>query len=447
MNNRLTHVCQAPNTHTTTTIMSEPKEPRGIDALLERFDAAIDGPNEDPQSTGPPREDTESEHEPDNLDELNKVKTPTSVPVSDDPLDNLDPEPKPEPEPGTEDTPKAGDDSADPVLDGDFLDALDASDKDKLQEYIDAKVANEVTEGKSANGAFRRLKAENRELKSQVDLIPAVDDSTPEALTAATKRIEELESQVQISEDLGKVTNLEATQAWADNVVHPLQSVLVASDKIAARYGVDKHQLSATLEIEDRQAQSTALNKLFDDAGVDVVEADKFELFDLARHVDSVYRQRDVLRSNAHGALEEANALVLEQHERSALAERQGREASVAEVVSRFESKVPELVDIVGKEELAAAAKSFAETPDVTPDNLAYNEMTAKAFIPLLRRIRSVEAENAELSDELSAHKSAIPGAGGGGGFGGETKVADDAGTGQSWADRVTGKLSAQLGS
>ena len=230
-------------------------------------------------------------------------------------------------------------------------------------------------------------------------------------------------------------------------MVHPLQNVLVASDKIADRYGVDKHQLSATLEMEDRQAQSTALNKLFDDAGVEIVEADKFELFDLARHVDSVYRQRDVLRSNAHGALEEANALVLEQNERAALAERQGREASVAEGVSRFESKVPELVDIVGKEELASAAKSFAETPDVTPDNLAYNEMTAKAFIPLLRRIRSVEAENAELSDELSAHKSAIPGAGGGGGISGETKVDDNAGTGQSWADRVTGKLSAQLGS
>lgn len=388
----------------------------GRDAFLERITGSLteDGPDPapDPNPNPDPKPDPKPDPapDPDPLDIEPKPGDAKPKPAGDpaDPLDNLEPDPKPDPK--DEPNPKE-----DPAPSADVLDTLDPDDKAKVQAYIDEQVAAEVTETKSAGGAFKRLKAENRTLVARAESLQAkLDQGDPDALKAATERVKELEEAARIREEADSVTKLEDTKAYKETIVSPLRDIIAKSDAIAKRYGVDQDQLADALEITDRRDLSTKINQLL---GEDAVDADKFELFDLARQVERIGEKRTELRDNAESALEEAAELEGKAKEKAAFEARQVREGAVESTFKRLGEKAQFILDTVG-DELAETIKAEIAENDISvlsPEEQAFARVASKALRPMAKKILTLEAELQEANDELVARRKAAPGSRGGG--------------------------------
>lgn len=414
---------------------------QGQQSFLDRISDQIDNADPEPgtQTPDPNTPDPDPKPTPDVPDLTPEPgdPEPKGDPDSGDGLDNLEPKPKDAPKPEGGGDPKGegeGDGGEDPLA------TFDEADRAKIQAYIDDQVAAEVTASESAGGAFKRLKAENRELRAERDEAKA-SSGDPEALTAATARIKELEEAQTVREQQDSVLKLEETQAWADTVVSPLTRVLEASDKIAERYGVDKVALSDALELTDRRQLSETVSQLL---GEDAVEADKFELFDLARQVEGVYEKRKELRENASEALREAEELAAKAEASKALEARQEREAAVEGVIENITSKAKFITDLMGDEVLADAKTDIAErgVDALSPAELAHARVAAKALRPMAQKILTLERDLQEVSDQLAARKKAAPGSSTSGGSGAADNPEPEKVEG-NFADRLSAKIGA----
>ena len=371
------------------------------------------------------------------LDDLEQAPKKDKV-ISDDPLDDLEPEETVEDASEKEDSktaePEAASDS------GDLLDTFDEDDRVKIQEYLDNKLSEELQLTESAGGAFKRLRNENRDLGQTIKDLES-RTAEPEALKAATDRISELESQIKTTEQANSVLRLEDTQAYKDTIIKPQQEILSRSDAIAERYGVDRDELANLMGVSDRRALSDGLNKLMGD---DIADADKFELYDLSRHTEATFAKRKELADNADGALKEAEELAEKERERGALKARQGREEAAKATVDRLSSKAKFILDTVGDDSVQEAVDDIVERDidALSEQDRAFARLSAKAVAPLARRILKLERELEDANDELTARRKASPGGGGKGGGGAPTKDSSEEEVPPgNFADRLSSRI------
>lgn len=390
--------------------------PSGSAAFLDRIGADIDGlenPPADPTpnpAPAPGPKGTPSPEPGSKIDDLDLGTPPLDPKDSLDDLDPGDPNPAPEPDP----KPTDGDD---PLAD------FDEAERAKIQAYLDERLAKELTETESAGGAFKRLRAENRELQTQLQTLQS-KGADSEALAAATARIKELEEAARVREQADSVLRLEDTQAYKDAVIAPQQEILSASDAIADRYGADPDKLADLLSTADRRELSSGIVKLLGD---DVSEADKFELYDLNRRTQATFAKKRELAANADAAIKEAEELASQERQRAALQARQGREAAAEAAVKRLNEKAKFILDIAGADAIKAATKDIAErdVADLSEADRAFARLSAKALVPLAKKVLALEKELADANDELVARRKAAPGSRSGGSPVGDPPPAD----------------------
>ena len=225
----------------------------------------------------------------------------------------------------------------------------------------------------------------------------------------------------------------------------PQQEILKRTDAIAERYGVDRDDLANLMGVADRRALSEGIIRLMGD---DVVDADKFELYELSRHTEATFAKRKQLADNAEGALREAEELAEKERERSALKARQGREEAAKDTVDRLSSKAKFILDTVGEDAVQEAVDDIAERDidALSEQDRAFARLSAKAVAPLARRILKLERELEDANDELTARRKASPGGGGKGGGGAPTEDSSEEEVSPgNFADRLSSRIEEAL--
>ena len=345
--------------------------------------------------------------------------------------------------------PTSKEDEKTPTKKGDHEDILsefDEADQVKLRAYLDSKVAEELQLTETAGGAFKRLKSENRELEGKIAELET-RTAEPEALKAATERIQELEALVNANEEANSVLRLEDTEAYREAVTRPQQEILAASDTIADRYGVSRDDLANILGNPNRRELSDSIGKLLGD---DVADADKFELYDLSRRAEATFTKKADLFQNADAALKEAEELAGKSKERAALADRQAREVVAKETIDRLKEKASFVLDIVGKDTVENFVVANAERPvgALSPADQAFARFAYDALIPLAKHVRKLEDELQTANDDNIKLRGSTPG-GSGVGSGGGGRTSDDTapdGTPSSGIGSAVDRIGSALG-
>ena len=412
----------------------------GVANFLDRIGDSIDNIDNVPDEPEESSEEKEKTPDP-QLDDLGESTKKDKV-ISDDPLDNLEPEENIETS-STQEEPVSSEPEATEDT-GDLLDTFDEADRAKLQEYLDKKITEELELSASAGGAFKRLRNENRDLNQTIKNLES-RTAEPEALKAATEKISELEAQIKTNEQANSVLRLEDTQAYKDAVIKPQQEILSRSDAIAERYGVNRDELANLMGISDRRALSDGINKLMGD---DVADADKFELYELSRHTEATFAKKKQLVDNADAALREAEDLAEKERERSALKARQGREEAAKATVDRLSSKAKFILDTVGDDAVQEVVDDIAERDidALSEQDRAFARLSAKAVVPLARKILTLERELEEVNDELSARRKASPGGSGKSGGSVSEEAEDKETTPGNFAERLSSRIEQAIG-
>tara|TARA_R110000851_G_scaffold140449_1_gene277790 strand:- start:2576 stop:3895 length:1320 start_codon:yes stop_codon:yes gene_type:complete len=402
---------------------NQTKEEAGIGSILDRLETQLNessgadslAQQRDAGAGGDPNQEEKSGGDLEDLEDIDGLRDAEGVKGVADPLDTLS-------EDANKGTGNSGTNSSEDVdaeggngpTHSDILSEFDAPEQAKIQAYLDDKIAEELRLTESAGGAFKRLKGENRDLEGKVQELES-RTAEPEALKAATERISELEAQVQVNEEAKSVLRLEDTEAYRQAVVEPQQAILAASDGIADRYGVDRDELADILGNPNRRELSDTIGRLLGD---DVADADKFELYDLSRRAESTFSRKYELANNAEAALTEAEELAGKARERQALDERQIREVSARDTVTRLKEKASFILDIVGEDAVSGFVDANAERPveSLNPADQSFARFAFDALIPLAKHVRKLEGELQVASDDNLKLRGSTPGGGGSGG-------------------------------
>ena len=384
----------------------EAKASEGISTILDRVEEQLNEKHS-PEDDGP-KDTTESKggEGSDPLDSLDVSSHSSKTEVSKDPLDEIE---------SLEDSGSSSPDvesRGEPS--GDLLSEFDEPDRVKIQKYLDERVVEELQLAESAGGAFKRIKSENRGLEQQIRELES-RTAEPEALKAATDRVSDLESQIKVNEEANSVLRLEDTQAYRDAVITPQQEILAASDAIADRYGVDRDQLANSLGNSNRRDLSDSFTSILGD---DVLDADKFELYDLSRRAEYTFSKRKNLSENAEQALSEAEDLAEKVREKDALALRTNREEHGKAAIERIKSKASFILDIVGEDTVDSFQTSHSEYPieSLSDSDQAFARFAFNAVIPLAKQVKKLELELQDANDDILKLRGSTPGDGGGGG-------------------------------
>ena len=382
-----------------------------LNRLSEEIDAAGRTPDDPVPGSTPPK--PAATPEPD-LDSL-RATGPDPGP---DPLDSLS-DAANKGTPAAKATPAVPDPAPKdkPADDSDPLASFDDADKERIQQYLDERLAEELKLIGSSGGAFKRLKGENRELAGKIRELET-RTADPEALKAAAEKISELESLVKVNEEANSVLRLEDTDAYKAAVTTPQREILAASDTLADRYGVDRDQLANLLGNPNRRELSDGITKLFGD---DVADADKFELYDLSRRAEQTFAKRNELNANAEAAIKEAQELADKAGQRKSLEERQARAEAAKDAVSRIRDKAGFIIDIVGGDMVEAFTEAHASAPihSLNPGDQAFARFAFDAIVPLAKKVRELETELQSANDDIIILRGTNPGGGGGSGGGG----------------------------
>jgi len=378
----------------------------GISTILDRVEEQL---NEIHPTVDDEAKDTKESRAGSGTDDLDSLDVSSRSPekkTSDDPLDEIE---------SSDDSGASSpevESSGEPS--GNILDEFDDADKVKIQKYLDDRVTEELKLTESAGGAFKRIKSENRGLEQTIRELET-RTAEPEALKAATDRVTELEAQVKANEEANSVLRLEDTQAYRDAVTKPQQEILSSSDAIADRYGVDRDTLANVLGNSNRRELSDNLTSILGD---DVLDADKFELYDLSRKAESTFSKRKDLSENAEQALKEAEDLADQAREKDALAQRTNREEHGKAAVDRIKSKANFILDIVGEETVDSFQKDHADYPieALSDADQAFARFAFNAVIPLAKQVKTLESELQDANDDIIKLRGSTPGDSGGGG-------------------------------
>jgi len=385
----------------------ETESSEGISTILDRMEEQINEATTAPVDEAP--ESTTGDTKQPNTDDLDSLDVSNRTPekeVSNDPLDEI------------ESSSDAGSTEAEVATpeptSGNVLDEFDEADRTKIQKYLDERVTEELKLTESAGGAFKRIKSENRDLEQKIRELET-RTAEPEALKAATDRVAELEAQVKANEEANSVLRLEDTQAYRDAVTKPQQDILASSDAIADRYGVDRDKLANILGNSNRKELSDNLTSVLGD---DVLDADKFELYDLSRKAEATFAKRNELSQNAEQALKEAEDMAEKAREQDAFKQRTNREEHGQAAVDRINSKAKFILDIVGEDTVNTFKQQHAEYPieSLSDSDQAFARFSSNAIIPLAKHVKKLELELQEANDDILKLRGSTPGDSSGGG-------------------------------
>ena len=216
-----------------------------------------------------------------------------------------------------------------------------------LLDSLDADVGDDWTP--KASSAFQRLKTELKSERAERETLTQRAKEA-EAKVAelegvvGSETVETLQQRVQEYENAQMVTNLEQTTAYHDAVIHPLEQVFTAVEKLADTHGIEYSELVEAMTMEDPTEQENAVAELMATAS----DRDRAIFYRLASEIDPILQRRDNLRANAEEALKEAE-LVNEERNKITLAEKAAERVDVTKnVTQRIKDKVPFLSGFEG---------------------------------------------------------------------------------------------------
>lgn len=276
------------------------------------------------------------------------------------------------------------------------------------------------TELKTEKAQRLALEAKAKELETKL----AERDATSPDVSALEAKIVEYEKTL-------SVTKLEMSPAYKAAVEEPYKAIVAKADEIAARYEIDKFELTEALGIPDRKERSAKLAELL--TGVE--DYDKLEVLELGREVEKVSAKQKELFENADKALAELEA-EKEKAEKEALAARVAeRKTTVEQVVPHMAARLPSFKDaILGLKE-SLADTDYTALP---PAKMAYNAASGELLPVVLKDWNRLQRDLENALDELRAIKESTPG-GGAGGTGGSNAGPEH--SGDTFADRVKARL------
>lgn len=278
-----------------------------------------------------------------------------------------------------------------------------------LLEALDADVSEGWTP-KAAN-AFQRLKSELKERNTERETL------TQRAREAEAKvaelegvvgneTVETLQNRVREYEQAQMVSNLEATDAYHDAVIRPLEQVFMGVEKLAEAHGVDYQELVDAITIEDAYVQEEKVSELLATAS----DREKAMFYRLAAEVDPILQRRDALHANASEALREAELAADERSKMEAADRAANRHSVTKNVVQRIQDKVPFLS---GFEDLNLETIQ-KEAADVDPSvihavDFAYQAVAARLMPSMVKEYAAAQKEIEQLTAQLATYEDAEP--------------------------------------
>lgn len=266
-----------------------------------------------------------------------------------------------------------------------------------------------------ARKAFKAIKAEAKELKITYQQTLAEKEALAQRV-AEFEALQELGDASKLKEQILEmerelsITRIEATPEYKRGVMEPLREIVVESDEIAAKYGVDPEKLSDVLSITDPDQQDAELEKVLSGFR----DRDKMKIYTLASKASAVLALQRELFTNSQAALRELE--VSREQQRSAELARTAKERADASklVAERIRAKLPFLAD--DKFGFDGVVKSAAaDTSDVSDHTRrAYNAVAGGLLPKLAAAYAKVSSELESLRAEQEKVRSAEPGAGGG---------------------------------
>jgi hypothetical protein len=297
-------------------------------------------------------------------------------------------------------------------------------------EEVETEVDTTTPDGR----AFKTLRTE---LKTEKATRLALETKTKELEAKLAEReatspdTSALEAKIAEYEKTLSVTKLEMSPAYKAAVEEPYKQIVAKADEIAARYEIDKFELTEALGIADRKERSAKLKDLM--VGVD--DMDKLEILDLGREVEKVSAKQRELFENADKALAELEA-EKEKAEKEALAARvTERKTTVEQVVPHMAAKLPSFKDAI-----LALKDSLADTDfsSLAPSKQVYSIAAGELLPTVLKDRNRIQRDLENALDELKAIKESAPG----GGAGGPTSGGNSGESlGDSFAERVKARL------
>lgn len=301
---------------------------------------------------------------------------------------------------------------------------------------IDAPEEADAADAEPTTPDGRAFKTLRTELKTEKASRLAFEAKAKELETRLSERdatspdVAALEAKLAEYEKTISVTRLEMSPAYKAAVEVPFQEIVTKSDEIAARYEIDKFELTEALGIPDRKERAAKLKDLL----VGVEDMDKLEVLDLGREVEKVVTKQKELLANADKALAELEAEQTKA-EKEAVAARVGeRKASVDQVLPHMASKLPSFKDAILGLKDSLADTDFSSLPT---NKQVYNVAAGELLPTILKDRNRIQRDLENALDELKAIREAAPGGGSGGSSGGrvESTVAD------SFTDRLKARL------
>lgn len=285
----------------------------------------------------------------------------------------------------------------------------DTSDTSDILESIEADVGEDWTP--KASSAFQKLKASNKALAAEKEQI-VQRAREAEAKVAELEgvvgnaTVETLQNRVQEYEQAQMVSNLEATDAYRDAIISPLEKIFMGVEKLAEDHGADYQDLVDAISIEDAHAQEERVAEILATAS----DRDKATFYRLAAEVDPILQRRDALRENASEALKEAE-LAAEEAIKKEAAVRAGERVNVTKnVTQRISDKVPFLsgFEDLDMEKISQEASSV-DPSVVHPVDFAYQAVAARLIPPLVKEYASAQKLIDELTKQLASYEDAEP--------------------------------------
>ena len=278
-----------------------------------------------------------------------------------------------------------------------------------LLDSLDADVGDDWTP--KASSAFQRLKTELKSERAERETLTQRAKEA-EAKVAelegvvGSETVETLQQRVQEYENAQMVTNLEQTTAYHDAVIHPLEQVFTAVEKLADTHGIEYSELVEAMTMEDPTEQENAVAELMATAS----DRDRAIFYRLASEIDPILQRRDNLRANAEEALKEAE-LVNEERNKITLAEKAAERVDVTKnVTQRIKDKVPFLSGFEGLD-LDTIQKEAADVdPTVVHSvDFAYQAVAARLLPSMVKEYASSQKLIEELTKQLASYEDAEP--------------------------------------
>jgi hypothetical protein len=206
------------------------------------------------------------------------------------------------------------------------------------------------------------------------------------------------------------VSRVEATKAWKESVVAPMESLAETLVAITGKYSSNPSKFMEAFAEADLLKQSDLLTEL----AADMNERDRLKVYGLADRYSSIMQTRDKLQADAKEkklSLEteraSAEAKAKEENSKTEAAAKAEYEKAVTKVFEDLKKTVPVLADPeVSADVLNLASKDYSAAP---PDLKAYMAHSGAILPHILKVLREKDAELAKANSTISEYRKGSP--------------------------------------